>query len=197
MKWSPQPTGQTMIGKEKMMLVAFATAIMAMVVIITSSSNYTPVFAGESDVFGGTPTNDMSSESNNEEDHNSGYDTYLGGPNNAISGFPSEERSAERLPNQGGDEVGTFNNEAASVPSKNVEADAIYYKKFQTCLSDYSGNVTPTEQEVQACLESSYGGGPDDSVSPVDSSDGNGDTQDASENADDDEDDEDSEDSEE
>jgi hypothetical protein len=177
-----------MIGKERMMLLAFATAIMAMVVIITSSSISTPVFAighfdesGESDIFGGTPTNDMSSEFDSEEDHSSGYDTYLGGPNKAISGFPSEETATAGLPEQTGDEVGAHvaseTIKGTSVPSKKIDADTIYYKEFQACLSDTPGRVTPTEQEVQACLESSYG----DNTSPVESSggdDANGDTRD-------------------
>lgn len=168
----------------------FAMVVMA-TAIIASMTVPTAVFAlghfnepSESNAFDGPPTNDLASGSEEDEDHSSGYDTFPGGPNNAISGFPNEEMSSGSVPEQGGEgnaDTLADNAEDADGVSDNVDADATSYKELQGCLSNAGGDGSPTEQEVQGCLESSYGG--EDNVAPVDSSednDENGDTQDVS-----------------
>ena len=49
-----------------------------------------------------------------------------------------------------GEEDGTNSND------KKEESSHVAYEEFQGCLSDFGGS--PTEQEVQDCMESSYSG---------------------------------------
>lgn len=75
----------------------------------------------------------------------------------AIGGFPNKEMDAAGTPEQ---DSPTGDNEGSPVGSDNSEgrhSDNIDYEELQECLSSIEGQGTPTEQQVQDCIGSSYG----------------------------------------
>ena len=132
-------------------------------IMTTSMSLATPALAleqpgGLAD-FGGLPTNDKTNDFGGlDKDHSSGYDTFLDGTNSAISGFPADE---EKINGPANNEVDITDgakaeDEGGTENSKESE-DSDSYKDFQGCLSDAEGGEgSPTEQEVQDCMELGY-----------------------------------------
>jgi hypothetical protein len=55
--------------------------------------------------------------------------------------------------------------------SNNQDSSNVAYEEFQGCLSDVEGEGSPTEQEVQDCIESSYSGIDSNENSPTESTD--------------------------
>jgi hypothetical protein len=161
-----------------------------------------------------------------DEDNNSGYDTFLDdGTNSAYSGFPAAEEkingfeggfpandelgytygvdgvdgvdgataggspndevNAARTPMQGVSESGEGEGSlpgdgkaAATGGNDNnkdeTDSDSTAYKEFLGCLSDAeTGDGSTTEQEVQDCNESSYGGEESNQHTPIENT-GNG-----------------------
>jgi hypothetical protein len=100
-----------------------------------------------------------------DKDHRSGYDTFLDGTIGALSGFPDEEMNAASTPEQRSDDIGkdspTEDGEAATTGNDSgggsMDSDREGYEEFQGCLSEIEVNGSPTEQQVQECMESSYG----------------------------------------
>ncbi|CAN5216596.1 hypothetical protein BH18THE2_BH18THE2_07870 [soil metagenome] len=135
--------------------------------------------------FGGLPTNDKTSGIGGhlDNDHKSGYDTFLDGTSGALSGFPADQEKVNglegKVPNN--DEVGNTDGatakddgEAAEGGSENSQdsADSDSYKDFQGCLSDAEGGEgSPTEKKVQYCMELSYSGIDSNENSPTGSTD--------------------------
>jgi hypothetical protein len=135
--------------------------------------------------FGGLPTTDKTSDIGGhlDNDHKSGYDTFLDGTSGALSGFPADQEKVNglegRVPTN--DEVGNtdgateeHDGEAADGGSENNQdsADSDSYKDFQGCLSDAEGGEgSPNEQEVQDCMESSYSGIDSNENTPTGSTD--------------------------
>jgi hypothetical protein len=78
----------------------------------------------------------------------------------AVGGFPNDETDTAGTPEQDGP---TDDKEASPVSSDNskgnLNSDNKGYEDLQECLSKIEGEVTPTEQQVQDCIESSYGEG--------------------------------------
>ena len=62
-----------------------------------------------------------------------------------------------------GEEDGTNSND------KKEESSPVAYEEFQGCLSDFGGS--PTEQEVQDCIKSSYSGIDSNENTPTESTD--------------------------
>ena len=133
---------------------------------------------------GGLPMNDKTNDFGGlDKDHSSGYDTFLDGTSGALSGFPADQEKVNglegRVPTN--DEVGNtdgateeHDGEAADGGSENSQdsADSDSYKDFQGCLSDVEGGEgSPTEQEVQDCMELSYSGIDSNENSPTGSTD--------------------------
>jgi hypothetical protein len=154
-----------------------------------------------------------------EEDNNSGYDTFLDdGTNSAYSGFPAAEEkingfeggipandelgytygvdgvdgvdgataggspndevNAARTPMQGEGSLPGDGKAAATGGNDNnkdeTDSDSTAYKEFLGCLSDAeTGDGSTTEQEVQDCNESSYGGEESNQHTPIENT-GNG-----------------------
>ena len=57
------------------------------------------------------------------------------------------------------------------VNSNNQDSSNVAYEEFQGCLSDVEGEGSPTEQEVQDCIESSYSGIDSNENTPTESTD--------------------------
>jgi hypothetical protein len=76
----------------------------------------------------------------------------------AVGGFPNDEMDAAGTPQQ---DSPTDDKEGSTVGSDNskgsLDSDNIGYEELQECLSSIEGERTPTEQQVQDCIESSYG----------------------------------------
>ena len=76
----------------------------------------------------------------------------------AVGGFPNDEMDATGTPEQ---DSPTDDKEASPVGSDNskgsLDSDNIGYEELQGCLSNIEGEGTPTEQQVQDCIGSSYG----------------------------------------
>ena len=56
-------------------------------------------------------------------------------------------------------------------PDGNEDPSQVAYEDLQACLSDSSGEGSPSEQEVQDCIDSSYGGNDGAENAPTDSAD--------------------------
>ena len=132
--------------------------------------------------FSGLPMNDKTSEFDGllDKDHRSGYDTFLDGTSGALSGFPDEEMNAASTPEQPSGDIGrdspTEDGEAATTGNDSgggsMDSDTEGYKEFQGCLSEIEGNGSPTEQQVQECMESSYGKMDSSENAPMESTEG-------------------------
>ena len=130
--------------------------------------------------FSGLPTSDKTSDFDGllDKDHRSGYDTFLDGTSGALSGFPDEEMNAASTPEQRSDDIGndspTEDGEAATTGNGggSMDSDREGYEEFQGCLSEIEGNGSPTEQQVQECMESSYGKMDSSENTPMESTDG-------------------------
>jgi hypothetical protein len=126
--------------------------------------------------FGGLPTNDKTNDfGGSDKDHSSGYDTFLDGTNSAISGFPADE---EKINGPANNEVGNTDGakaeEEGGIKDSKESPNSDSYIDFQGCLSDAEGGEgSPTEQEVQDCMELSYSGIDSNENSPTRSADEN------------------------
>ena len=124
--------------------------------------------------FGGLPTNDKTNDFGGlDKDHSSGYDTFLDGTNSAISGFPADE---EKINGPANSEVGNRDDAKAEdeggIVNSRESASSDSYKDFQGCLSDAErAEGSPTEQEVQDCVELSYSGIDSNENTPTGSTD--------------------------
>ena len=124
--------------------------------------------------FGGLPTNDKTNDFGGlDKDHSSGYDTFLDGTNSAISGFPADE---EKINGPANSEVGNRDDAKAEdeggIVNSRETASSDSYKDFQGCLSDAErAEGSPTEQEVQDCVELSYSGIDSNENTPTGSTD--------------------------
>jgi hypothetical protein len=131
--------------------------------------------------FSGLPMSDKTSEFDGllDKDHRSGYDTFLDGTSGALSGFPDEEMNAVSTPEQRSDDIGRDSpSEDGESPTTgndsggNMDTDREGYEEFQGCLSEIEVNGSPTEQQVQECMESSYGEMDSSEYTPMESTDG-------------------------
>jgi hypothetical protein len=164
-----------MMNKKQTTTTLALVGMAILTTVMTTTINYvTPASAlghfkepnGLSD-FSGLPMNDKTSEFDGllDKDHRSGYDTFLDGTSGALSGFPDEEMNAASTPEQRTDDIGkdspTEDGEAATTGNDSgggsMDSDREGYEEFQGCLSEIEGNGSPTEQQVQECMESSYG----------------------------------------
>ena len=124
--------------------------------------------------FGGLPTNDKTNDFGGlDKDHSSGYDTFLDGTNSAISGFPADE---EKINGPANTEVGNRDRaeeeDEGGIVNSRESASSDSYKDFQGCLSDAErAEGSPTEQEVQDCVELSYSGIDSNENTPTGSTD--------------------------
>ena len=163
-----------MMNKKQTTTTLALVGMAILTTVVTTTINYvTPASAlghfkepnGLSD-FSGLPMNDKTSEFDGllDKDHRSGYDTFLDGTSGALSGFPDEEMNAASTPEQRTDDIGkdspTEDGEAAATDNESgggsMDSDREGYEEFQGCLSEIGGNGSPTEQQVQECMESSY-----------------------------------------
>jgi hypothetical protein len=166
--------------KEAMFLSVLSMAVLTS--MMTTSMSFATVDLGTLD-------------GKDDEDNNSGYDTFLdGGTNGAISGFPADEfdepaagppqdeLDAASTPEQGDskgiERQGSLPDEGEAgvvggIDNKidETKSDSTAYKKFLGCLSDAeSGDGSTTEQEVQDCNELSYDGEESNQLIPIENS---------------------------
>ena len=179
-----------MMNKKQTTTTLALVGMAILTTVMTTTINYvTPASAlghfkepnGLSD-FSGLPMNDKTSEFDGllDKDHRSGYDTFLDGTSGALSGFPDEEMNAASTPEQRTDDIGkdspTEDGEAATTGNDSgggsMDSDREGYEEFQGCLSEIEGNGSPTEQQVQECMESSYGKMDSSENTPMESTEG-------------------------
>ena len=177
-----------MMNKKQTTTTLALVGMAILTTVMTTTINYvTPASAlghfkepnGLAD-FSGLPMNDKTSEFDGllDKDHRSGYDTFLDGTSGALSGFPDEEMNAASTPEQRSDDIGrdspTEDGEAATTGNGggSMDSDREGYEEFQGCLSEIEVNGSPTEQQVQECMESSYGKMDSSENTPMESTDG-------------------------
>jgi hypothetical protein len=178
-----------MMNKKQTTTTLALVGMAILTTVMTATINYvTPASAlghfeepnGLAD-FSGLPMSDKTSELDGllDKDHRSGYDTFLDGTSGALSGFPDEEMNAASTPEQRSDDIGrdspTEDGEAPTTDNDsggNMDTDREGYEEFQGCLSEIEVNGSPTEQQVQECMESSYGEMDSSENTPMESTDG-------------------------
>lgn len=179
-----------MMNKKQTTTTLALVGMAILTTVMTTTINYvTPASAlghfkesnGLAD-FSGLPMNDKTSEFDGlvGKDHRSGYDTFLDGTSGALSGFPDEEMNAASTPEQRSDDIGkdspTEDGEAATTGNDSgggsMDSDREGYEEFQGCLSEIEVNGSPTEQQVQECMESSYGKIDSSENAPMESTEG-------------------------
>ena len=179
-----------MMNKKQTTTTLALVGMAILTTVMTTTLNYvTPASAlghfkepnGLAD-FSGLPMNDKTSEFDGllDKDHRSGYDTFLDGTSGALSGFPDEEMNAASTPEQRSDDIGkdspTEDGEAAATGNDSgggsMDSDREGYEEFQGCLSEIEGNGSPTEQQVQECMDSSYGKIDSSENAPMESTEG-------------------------
>jgi hypothetical protein len=92
-------------------------------------------------------------------------DKALGGGDATTGAFPNDEMNGANTPEVEGSE------EAAAEGSDSMDSEGVGYESFQKCLPDNGGEESPTEQQVQDCFESSYGGKDSTGNTPTESED--------------------------
>jgi hypothetical protein len=176
-----------MMNKKQTTTTLALVGMAILTTVMTTTINYvTPASAlghfkepnGLAD-FSGLPMSDKTSDFDGllDKDHRSGYDTFLDGTSGALSGFPDEEMNAANTPEQRSDDIGkdspTEDGEAATTGNDSsgggMDSDWEGYEEFQGCLSEIEA---PTEQQVQECMESSYGKMDSSENAPMESTDG-------------------------
>src|ERR671916_2720045 len=179
-----------MMNKKQTTTTLALVSMAILTTVMTTTINYvTPASAlghfeepnGLAD-FSGISTSDKTSEFDGllDKDHRSGYDTFLDGTSGALSGFPDEEMNAASTPEQPSGDIGkdspTEEGEAATTGNDSgggsMDSDREGYEEFQGCLSEIGGNGSPTEQQVQECMDSSYGKIDSSENAPMKSSEG-------------------------
>lgn len=180
-----------MMNKKQRTTTLALVGMAILTTVMTTTINYvTPASAlghfeepnGLAD-FSGLSTSDKTSEFDGllDNDHRSGYDTFLDGTSGALSGFPDEEmNAAASTPEQPSGDIGrdspTEDGEAATTGNDSgggsMDSDTKGYEEFQGCLSEIEVNGSPTEQQVQKCMESSYGEMDSSENTPMESTDG-------------------------
>ena len=88
--------------------------------------------------------------------------------------------NAASTPEQRSDDIGkdspTEDGEAATTGNDSgggsMDSDREGYEEFQGCLSEIEVNGSPTEQQVQECMESSYGKMDSSENAPMESTEG-------------------------
>lgn len=179
-----------MMNKKQTTTTLALVGMAILTTVMTTTINYvTPASAlghfkepnGLAD-FSGLPMSDKTSDFDGllDKDHRSGYDTFLDGTSGALSGFPDEEMNAASTPEQRSDDIGkdspTEDGEAATTGNDSgggsMDSDREGYEEFQGCLSEIEVNGSPTEQQVQECMESSYGKMDSSENAPMESTEG-------------------------
>ena len=179
-----------MMNKKQTTTTLALVGMAILTTVMTTTINYaTPASAlghfeepnGLAD-FSGLPTSDKTSEFDGllDKDHRSGYDTFLDGTSGALSGFPDEEMNAASTPEQHSDDIGrdspTEDGEADTTGNDSgggsMDLDTEGYEEFQGCLSEIEVNGSPTEQQVQECMKSSYGEMDSSENTPMESTNG-------------------------
>ena len=92
----------------------------------------------------------------------------------AVGGFPNDEMDAAAgTPEQDSPTDGKEASPAGSDNSKgSLDSDNIGYEQLQECLSNIEVEGTPTEQQVQDCIGSSFGERDGDDNTPTDPAEG-------------------------
>jgi hypothetical protein len=106
---------------------------------------------------------------------------HEGGDETATDGLPSDEMNADNAPTKGGDIGGLGptderegeEREGVDNSRGSMESRGVGYEELQDCLSDIEGEGTPTEQQVQDCIDSSYSGVGSSDNAPAVGKDGN------------------------
>ncbi|MGB7678136.1 MAG: hypothetical protein WBL49_04955 [Nitrososphaeraceae archaeon] len=178
--------------KEATMIAIVATALLATIMTATSS---TPAFAlghwnlDEDYVpAAGMANSDTESTDDGEESSDEDSDTAASDDEEESSDEDSDTAASDDEDRESSDDTDSSNGEDST--------DAAY-EELQACLSDSDGEGSPSEQEVQDCIDSSYSGKDSAEDTPTDNTDEveedeNGATEDVS--TDDSEDDEENED---
>ena len=90
------------------------------------------------------------------------------------SGTTDNNNGEENDSDEGSDSAIADDGEESSedgTNSNNQDSSKVAYEEFQGCLSDVEGEGSPTEQEVQDCIESSYSGIDSNENTPTESTD--------------------------
>jgi hypothetical protein len=136
--------------KEATMIAIVATALLATIMTATSS---TPAFALghwnlDEDYIPAAGMANSDTESTDDEEESSDED--------------SDTAASDDEDRESSDDTDSSNGEDSTHAA---------YEELQACLSDSDGEGSPSEQEVQDCIDSSYGGEVSAENAPTDSAD--------------------------
>jgi hypothetical protein len=152
--------------KEATMIAIVATALLATIMTATSS---TPAFALghwnlDEDYIPAAGMANSDTESTDDEEESSDEDS------DTAASDDEEESSDEDSDTAASDDEDRESSDDTDGSNEEDSTDAAY-EDLQACLSDSSGEGSPSEQEVQDCIDSSYGGEVSAENAPTDSAD--------------------------
>jgi hypothetical protein len=188
------------------MQTSASSVIMAVFALVTTTSISfaMPVFALSHEFSGmadlsGAPTNNEIIDPKGLKDRaieNEFAAMHVGGDETTTDALPSDEMNADIAPTEGGDIGGLSStdegegedSEGADNSRSSMESHGVGYEELQDCLSDIEGEGTPTEQQVQDCIDTIYTETSSSDNAPALSTDGNDeDTEDVDEEDEEDE----------
>jgi hypothetical protein len=140
--------------KKATTMAMITTTLLATILTMTSS---TPAFALghwnlDEDFVPSTGMANSDTESTDDEEEGSDEDSETANTDDEEEGSDEDSETANTDDEEGGNSADTDN------PDANEDPSQIAYEDLQACLSDSNAEGSPSEQEVQDCIDSSYGG---------------------------------------
>jgi hypothetical protein len=154
--------------KEATMIAMITTTLLATILTMTSS---TSAFALghwniDEDFVPATGMENSDTESTDDEEQGSDEDSETANTDDEEQGSDEEDSETANTDDEERENSGDTDN-----PDGNEDPLRVAYEDLQACLSDSSGEESPSEEEVQHCIDSSYGRNDGAENAPADSTD--------------------------
>jgi hypothetical protein len=164
--------------KQATMIAMIATTLLATILTMTSS---TSAFALghwniDEDFVPHTGMANSDTEGTDDEEEGSDEDSETANTDDEEEGSDEDSETANTDDEEEGSETANTDKERENSgdtdnPDGNEDPSQVAYENLQACLSDSNGEGSPLEQEVQDCIDSSYGGNDGAENAPADSTD--------------------------
>jgi hypothetical protein len=116
-------------------------------------------------------TEDSETANTDDEEEGSDEDSETANTDDEEEGSDEDSETANTDDEEEGSDEAGENSGDTDNPDGNEDPSQVAYENLQACLSDSSGEGLPSEQEVQDCIDSSYGGNDGAENAPADSTD--------------------------
>jgi hypothetical protein len=114
---------------------------------------------------------DSETANTDDEEEGSDEDSETANTDDEEEGSDEDSETANTDDEEEGSDEAGENSGDTDNPDGNEDPSQVAYENLQACLSDSSGEGLPSEQEVQDCIDSSYGGNDGAENAPADSTD--------------------------